>query len=179
MCNKQGDNSWEHIALSLLYPQKEILVFGSVAKMCGHSPYTIPNILAFWVLGVICRLFSHWKYIFDVLCRAKNQTPGTRVKSVARFFVHVAERRTLSRTSLAVFIFLAFAGCCGTSSVSCLTAPNSRANIPRTLSCKCSDKHCDFNGAGFFLRIIIAEDNLLHIGWREGAQLIKESICPH
>ena len=133
----------------------------------------------FWLLGVICRLFSHWKYIFDVLCRAKNQTPGTRVKSVARFFVHVAERRTLSRTSLAVFIFLAFAGCCGTSSVSCLAAPNSRANIPRTLSCKCSDKHSDFNAAGFFLKITIAGDNLLHIGWREGAQLIKESICPH
>ena len=133
----------------------------------------------FRLLGVICRLFSHWKYIFDVLCRAKNQTPGTRVKSVARFFVHVAERRTLSRTSLAVFIFLTFAGCCGTSSVSRLAAPNSRANIPRTLSCKCSDKHCDFNGAGFFLRITIAGDNSLHKGQREGSQLIKESICPH
>ena len=111
----------------------------------------------FWLLGVICRLFSHWKYIFDVLCRAKNQTPGTREKSVARFFVHVAQRRTLSRTSLAVFIFLTFAGCCGTSSVSCLAAPNSRANIPRTLSCKCSDKHCDFNGAGFFLELPLQE----------------------
>ena len=113
----------------------------------------------FRLLGVICRLFSHWKYIFDVLCRAKNQTPGTREKSVARFFVHVAQRRTLSRTSLAVFIFLTFAGCCGTSSVSCLAAPNSRANIPRTLSCKCSDKRCDFNGAGFFFRITIAGDS--------------------
>ena len=31
----------------------------------------------------------------------------------------------------------------------------------------------------FFLRITIAGDNLLHIGWREGTQLIKEPISPH
>jgi len=27
----------------------------------------------------------------------------------------------------------------------------------RTLSCKCSDKHCDFNGAGFFLELPLQE----------------------
>ena len=31
----------------------------------------------------------------------------------------------------------------------------------------------------FLFRITIAGDNSLHKGLREGAQLIKESICPH
>ena len=98
--------------LSHHFAGEPILIWLSSKKVWALTIYDTKH-SCFRILGVICRLFSHWKYIFDVLCRAKNQTPGTRVKSVARFFVHVAQRRTLSRTSLAVFIFLTFAGCCG------------------------------------------------------------------
>ena len=86
---------------------------GSVAKRCGHSLYTILNILAFdfSVLFVGYSLIGNISLTFFVAQRTKRPARGA-FKSLLSLLVNCLKQYNSFDTRLSLQALLPFAGCC-------------------------------------------------------------------